>query len=166
MGVDPGHERVRNVKRAGTHRCGQGVDHDGACHIRNGTIMLWECGNKCLGYPLLLSCVVYSYSLLTRAVDYTLQEAAELGLVTRCVDDPLKEAQVLAEQIVQRSPDSVAMTKQLYQQTWVAPEEYCLRLETELQRKLLVSWNQLAASGRNFGWKLPYFQRRKEDNDK
>jgi enoyl-CoA hydratase/carnithine racemase len=86
--------------------------------------------------------------------------------VTRCVDDPLKEAQVLAEQIVQRSPDSVAMTKQLYQQTWVAPEEYCLRLETELQRKLLVSWNQLAASGRNFGWKLPYFQRRKEDNDK
>jgi enoyl-CoA hydratase/carnithine racemase len=87
-------------------------------------------------------------------------EAAELGLVTRCVDDPLKEAEILADLVVQRSPDSVAMTKELYQKTWVAPEEYCLRLETELQKKLLTRWNQLAASGRNFGWKLPYFQRR------
>jgi enoyl-CoA hydratase/carnithine racemase len=90
-------------------------------------------------------------------------QAAELGLVTRCVDDPLQEAEILAELIVQRSPDSVAMTKQLYQQTWVAPEEYCLRLETELQKKLLGSWNQLAASARNFGWKLPYFQRKRDE---
>lgn len=91
------------------------------------------------------------------------QEAAELGLVTRCCADPVQEAETLVEQIVQRSPDSIAMTKQLYQQTWVAPEEYCLRLETELQKKLLGSWNQLAASGRNFGWKIPYFQRKRDE---
>jgi enoyl-CoA hydratase/carnithine racemase len=92
-------------------------------------------------------------------------EAAELGLVTRCCTDPLEEAEILAQQILQRSPDSVAMTKQLYQQTWVAPEEYCLRLETKLQKKLLGSWNQLAASGRNFGWRLPYFQRKKDEKE-
>jgi enoyl-CoA hydratase/carnithine racemase len=78
------------------------------------------------------------------------QEAADLGLVTRCCDDPLQEAESLAEEILQRSPDSVAMTKQLYQQTWVAPEEYCLRSKRNY-RKNFGSWNQLA-SGRNFGW--------------
>jgi enoyl-CoA hydratase/carnithine racemase len=72
-------------------------------------------------------------------------EAAELGLVTRCVPDPVKEAETLAALIVQRSPDSVSMTKQLYQQKWIAPEEYCLRLE------LLGRWYQLTVSGRKFG---------------
>jgi enoyl-CoA hydratase/carnithine racemase len=93
------------------------------------------------------------------------EEAAELGLATRCVEDPIQEAETLAEQILQRSPDSIAMTKKLYQQTWVAPEEYCLRLETKLQKKLLGSWNQLAASGRNFGWSLPYFQRKSDEKE-
>lgn len=55
------------------------------------------------------------------------------------------------------------MTKQLYQQTWVQPEEYCLRVETELQKKLLATYNQLAASGRNFGVKIPYLYRQKEN---
>ena len=61
-----------------------------------------------------------------------------------------------------RSPDSVALTKQMYQQTWVAPEEYCLTVETDLQKKLLASWNQIAASGRNFGVSIPYFRRKDE----
>jgi len=121
---------------------------------------------------------------------FTGEEAAALGLVTRCVEDPMAEAETLAKEIIQRyvmikmillfsvcvnhcsaqsfpplssscrSPDSVALTKQLYQQTWVAPEEYCLTVETDLQKKLLASWNQLAASGRNFGVKIPYFQRK------
>lgn len=90
------------------------------------------------------------------------QEAAALGIVTRCVDDPQAEAITLAKEIVSRSPDSVALAKQLYQETWFSPsEEYSLKLETELQRKLLKTWNQLAASGRNFGVKVPYFRRKK-----
>jgi enoyl-CoA hydratase/carnithine racemase len=88
------------------------------------------------------------------------EEAASLGLVTRCVTDPLAEAEKLANEIVERSPDSVALTKQMYQQTWVAPEEYCLTVETDLQKKLLASWNQIAASGRAFGVNIPYFQRK------
>ena len=89
------------------------------------------------------------------------KEAADLGLVTRCEHDPKAAALSVAKEIVLKSPDSVALAKQLYQQTWIgASEEYSLQLETELQRKLLKTWNQLAASGRNFGFKLPYFRRK------
>lgn len=88
------------------------------------------------------------------------EEGARIGLVTRCVEDPMAEAEKLASEIADRSPDSVALSKKLYQETWVAPEEYCLKAETEFQKQLLASWNQVAASGRNFGWKLPYFDRK------
>jgi len=60
-----------------------------------------------------------------------------------------------------RSPDSVASTKELFQSTWVADEDACLRKETDLQMKLIGTWNQIAASGRQFGAKLPYYHGRK-----
>eukprot|EP00571_Detonula_confervacea_P011988 CAMPEP_0172306224 /NCGR_PEP_ID=MMETSP1058-20130122/7334_1 /TAXON_ID=83371 /ORGANISM="Detonula confervacea, Strain CCMP 353" /LENGTH=375 /DNA_ID=CAMNT_0013018033 /DNA_START=59 /DNA_END=1186 /DNA_ORIENTATION=- len=87
-------------------------------------------------------------------------EAERIGLVTRCVDDPMKEAMDVAKDIVERSPDSVAATKELFQSTWVADEESCLKKETDLQLKLIATWNQIAASGRQFGVNLPYFQRK------
>lgn len=60
-----------------------------------------------------------------------------------------------------RSPDSVAATKELYQSTWVdVNEAECLKKETELQMKLIGTYNQIAASGRQFGINLPYFQRK------
>ena len=59
-----------------------------------------------------------------------------------------------------RSPDSVAATKELFQSTWVADERACLQTETDLQMKLIATWNQMAASGRQFGVNLPYFQRK------
>jgi hypothetical protein len=89
-------------------------------------------------------------------------EAAELGLVTRCVEDPMEEAILVAKQICKCSPDSVAATKRLFQDTWVSPEQKCLNLESTLQRQLLASWNQGAASARNFGWNIPYVRRRKD----
>ena len=88
------------------------------------------------------------------------EEAQRVGLVTRCVDDPLEEAFRVAEEIAQRSPDSVASAKELFQTTWVAEEADCLRKETDLQMKLLKTWNQIAAAGRNFGVNLPYFNPR------
>jgi len=93
------------------------------------------------------------------------EEAAELGLVTRCVEDPMEESIKVAKEIVARSPDSVAATKRLYQETWVAPEEHCLKEETIIQRQLLASYNQLAASGRNFGVKIPYADRKDDIMD-
>lgn len=93
------------------------------------------------------------------------KEAAAIGLVTRCVDDPHAEAKALADAIVGKSPDAVALTKELYQRTWVnASEESALLLETKLQRKLLKSWNQLAASGRAFGVGVPYLNRQESSS--
>jgi enoyl-CoA hydratase/carnithine racemase len=88
-------------------------------------------------------------------------EAERYGLVTHCCDDPLAHAEALAKELVQRSPDALASTKRLYQETWtMTSEKEALHLETELQRPLLASWNQLAASGRAFGWTVPYFKRK------
>lgn len=88
-------------------------------------------------------------------------EAANLGLVTRVCDDPMKEAELFAKELLERSPDAIAATKQLYQRTWTASDDESLRLETRLQEGLLVSWNQLAASGRSaLGWNVPYKKRK------
>lgn len=87
-------------------------------------------------------------------------EAEKLGLVTRCADDPLEEAMKVAEEIIERSPDSVGAAKELFQSTWTADEGTCLKKETDLQTKLIATWNQVSASGRQFGVKLPYFRRR------
>jgi enoyl-CoA hydratase/carnithine racemase len=89
------------------------------------------------------------------------QEAAQLGLATTCVDQPLEHAMKVANEIVANSPDAVAKAKQLYQETYSNMSEGdCLKLETKLQRDLLVSWNQMAATGRNFGIPLPYANRK------
>jgi enoyl-CoA hydratase/carnithine racemase len=88
-------------------------------------------------------------------------EAAKLGLVTHVSEDPMKEAEAFAKGITQRSPDAVAAAKELYQSTWLAPDRDALKTETRLQEKLLISWNQLAASGRSaFGVEIPYFNRK------
>jgi enoyl-CoA hydratase/carnithine racemase len=85
-------------------------------------------------------------------------EAAQLGLVTAVVEDPLTHARTMAKELVEKSPDALRLAKQLYQNTWVPQmsHEACLQMEMEYQKKLLFSWNQMAASGRKFGIKLPY----------
>jgi enoyl-CoA hydratase/carnithine racemase len=90
-------------------------------------------------------------------------EAVAGGLVTRCVEGSVQvAARALAEELVARSPDALRYAKALYQETWRTgvSEEYCLQLETQYQRKLLLSYNQVAASLRNWGWTWPYFRRR------
>ena len=95
------------------------------------------------------------------------EEAAQMNLVTRCVEDPLQEADRVAKEIVQRSPDAVSATKRLYQNNWTAvTEQQCLEYEEELQRKLIGSWNQIAASSRAFGWKVPYLNRKDQPDNK
>jgi enoyl-CoA hydratase/carnithine racemase len=73
------------------------------------------------------------------------EEAAELGLVTHVADDPLAAARELAAEIAGRSPDAVRAAKKLYDTIWNAPVEDGLLLETELQRNLIGSPNQVAA---------------------
>ncbi len=89
------------------------------------------------------------------------EEAARVGLVTRCVSDPLEEAMKVAKEICARSPDSVAATKQLFQRTRVCSEGEALKEETDIQVKLIASINQLVASSRNFTpFKVPYMNRK------
>jgi enoyl-CoA hydratase/carnithine racemase len=61
----------------------------------------------------------------------------------RVAEDPHESALSLAKEIVARSPDCVAATKQLYQKTWYSSEEEGLALETKLQKQLLLSLNQV-----------------------
>jgi enoyl-CoA hydratase/carnithine racemase len=73
------------------------------------------------------------------------QEALRLGVVTRLADDPLSAARELANEIASRSPDAVRAAKRLFEESWGRPAEETLRLEAELQRRLIGSPNQLAA---------------------
>ncbi|MBI5103941.1 MAG: crotonase/enoyl-CoA hydratase family protein [Solirubrobacterales bacterium] len=73
------------------------------------------------------------------------EEAAGLGLVTRVAGDPLAAARELAAEIARRSPDAVRAAKRLYDTAWHLPVEEGLVLETDLQRTLIGTPNQMAA---------------------
>ncbi|CAB4877634.1 unannotated protein [freshwater metagenome] len=73
------------------------------------------------------------------------EEAAALGLVTSTDDDPISAARALAAEIADRSPDAVRAVKRLYGAAWPGGGDAGLALESELQRPLLGSPNQIAA---------------------
>jgi enoyl-CoA hydratase/carnithine racemase len=73
------------------------------------------------------------------------EDAAGLGVVTRVAEDPLADAQALAQEIAGRSPDAVRGAKRLLDESWTAAAPESLRLEADLQRSLIGSPNQLAA---------------------
>ncbi|KAG8469935.1 hypothetical protein KFE25_006390 [Diacronema lutheri] len=83
-------------------------------------------------------------------------EAKQLGLVTRvCGSDALGEALAFAAELAARSPDCIAASKALLNANYgrgpAADERGALALEARLQRKLLGSWNQLAAAAKGLG---------------
>ena len=82
-------------------------------------------------------------------------QAKEYGLVTRLSEQPVADAMKLIEEIVTRSPDSVAAAKQLFNRTWRAPEDVALEMETELQRKLLMPPLQNTIAAGTKGLNLP-----------
>jgi enoyl-CoA hydratase/carnithine racemase len=90
-----------------------------------------------------------------RIVDGT--EAARLGLVTRVADDPYAAARELAAEIAQRSPDAIRSAKRLYNESWQAPAADGLLLESELQRALIGSPNQIEAVRAGFAKETPDF---------
>ena len=72
-------------------------------------------------------------------------EAVELGLATRVADDPLAAATALAREIAGRSPDAVRAAKRLLNEVDALTDAEALVLETDLQRTLIGSPNQIAA---------------------
>jgi len=89
------------------------------------------------------------------------QEAAELGLVTRVCDDPLKAAREMAAEFAARNPDGVAAAKHLIETAWHAPAEDGLKLEESLQKTLIGTANQMEAAAANFEKRAPVFADRK-----
>lgn len=77
------------------------------------------------------------------------EEAQKIGIVTRVCDDPLAEARDFATELATRSPDALAAGKKLFQEAWTSDLKTALKWETELQKKILGRWNQLAAASKN-----------------
>lgn len=69
------------------------------------------------------------------------ERAAELGLATGVSDDPMVPALELAQQIIARSPDSVAATKRLVLATRRGSVRRAFRLERRLQSAMFKSPN-------------------------
>lgn len=85
------------------------------------------------------------------------KEAADLGLVTDLAADPVVAALELAQRIAQRSPDSVAAAKRLFNQTWTATPAATFARERAEQILLLAVSNTAAARKAAFTRTLPRF---------
>lgn len=78
-------------------------------------------------------------------------EAKAYGIISHLSDNPVADATKLAKEIAERSPDSVAAAKRLYQDTWVASEADALKTETEVQLDLLGGWNMAVSAAKGLG---------------
>ncbi len=92
---------------------------------------------------------------------FTGTEALALNLVTGVSADPLAEAEKVAAEIKTRSPDSVASTKQLFQETWVASVRRAFSRERRIQLGLLLGKNQKIAAQANYKKERPVFLSRR-----
>lgn len=72
-------------------------------------------------------------------------EAAEYGLVSKVSDNPMVDAQTLADVIAQKSPDAIAATKYLFKKTWKKDTRGALLWERIAQLRLLGRKNQRIA---------------------
>lgn len=88
---------------------------------------------------------------------FTGERAAELGLATEVSTDPLKSALGLVEQIIERSPDSVAATKKLMYASRHGSIRQTFRLERRLQSLMFKSRNTTIARKAGMSSSKPEF---------
>lgn len=88
---------------------------------------------------------------------FTGERAVELGLATEVSDDPLKAALALVDQIVERSPDSVAATKRLIYANRHSSVRQAYRLERRLQAAMFKSRNTTIARRAGMAKETPVF---------
>jgi len=86
--------------------------------------------------------------------------AREYGLVTEVSADPLADAHTLAAALIAGSPDAVAATKALLQQSWHRSPRAALWLESRLQLRLLFGANHKIARAANAAKQVPAYVRR------
>ena len=85
------------------------------------------------------------------------KEAADLGLVTELATDPVVAALDLAHRIAERSPDSVAAAKRLFNKTWTSSPRATFARERAEQLVLLAVRNTAAARNAAFKKVAPTF---------
>jgi len=85
-------------------------------------------------------------------------EAHSMGLVTRLAADPLSAAREFATELVKRSPEVLRDAKRLVEETWSAPMGQGMKLEAELQAKIIASPNQIEAVMANVQKRQPEFK--------
>jgi len=88
-------------------------------------------------------------------------KALEYGLVTGVSDEPLKEAETLAAEIITRSPDAIAYTKRLFHETWYRAPRWAFWTETVLQGRLLTGANHKIARKAGMAKQAPQWVTRK-----
>ena len=85
------------------------------------------------------------------------KEAHDLGLVTELAPDPAATATELARELSQRSPDALAATKRLFNDTWTASPRRTFARERLEQLALLVAVNTKTARDAAFARTTPQF---------
>jgi enoyl-CoA hydratase/carnithine racemase len=87
-------------------------------------------------------------------------KAREYGLVTAVADDPVKEADALAGELITRSPDAIAATKRLFHETWYRAPRWAFLTETLLQGRLLTGINHKIARKAGLAKQRPEWKQR------
>lgn len=85
-------------------------------------------------------------------------EAERLGLVTGVRAEPLAAARDLAARLASRSPEALRAAKRLIDESRTLNDRDALRLEANLQRSLLGSFNQVEAANAAAERRQPRFQ--------
>lgn len=89
------------------------------------------------------------------------EDAYKLNLATEVSGNPMKIAEELVEELKQRSPDSVAASKQLFHETWTCSEGRAFSRERMIQLGLMMGKNQKRVLKANLKKEKPEFLDRK-----
>ena len=88
------------------------------------------------------------------------EQAHRLGLVTRVAADPHLAAGELIDEILTRSPDSVAATKRIFEDTWPGRTRHTFARERIEQARLLMATNTKIVRAAGAARTLPEFAAR------
>jgi enoyl-CoA hydratase/carnithine racemase len=88
---------------------------------------------------------------------FSAEDALAYGFATRLAADPLGEARAVARDIAGRSPDAIRAAKRLLNQTVASGALSALEAETDEQRALIGSPNQVEAVRANLDNRAPRF---------
>jgi enoyl-CoA hydratase/carnithine racemase len=86
------------------------------------------------------------------------EEAVQIGLATRCAEDPFGAALSLAKDIASRSPEAIRAAKKLWNDATAGSIDEGLALEEQLQLSLIGTPNQIEAVRANLEKRAPNFR--------